>query len=413
MSLLDVISIGGQGRGARAGRERGTADTVDVAGFADCRARVLDAEGAAGFEGEWRALGRRSLEPNFCYEPEFALAAARHLGDAGQLRFIFVWQTGIGSTSDQKLVGCFPVLLPEAGLTGSVLRLWTHPQVSTGAPLVDRDAAAFALDAFLALAAGLRAAPLAVLFPRLPAESRFAHLLQAALARQNLAATEMGRYERAALRLDDETDRGLSSKKRKELRRQHRRLAEQGELLEESLRDPHDVRQAVERFMALEANGWKGQAGSAFIQDVGRAAFLRAATRAFAAAGQLSVESLAVDGQPVALGLLVRQGTRAWFWKIAYDEAFAAYSPGVLLTLALAERARAEGVELIDSCAIGDHPMIDHLWRDRIAVADVLAPLSPRTRLRYGIVRAREIARRNLRARVKQAVYKLQGRTAS
>jgi hypothetical protein len=30
------------------------------------------------------------------------------------------------------------------------------------------------------------------------------------------------------------------------------------------------------------------------------------------------------------------------------------------------------GVELVDSCAIPDHPMINRIWRDRIRIADVL-----------------------------------------
>ena len=63
----------------------------------------------------------------------------------------------------------------------------------------------------------------------------------------------------------------------------------------------------------------------------------------------------------------------AWLGKIAFDEAFAKYSPGVLQILDATESLFAEGgIALVDSCAIPDHPMIDNIWRDRIAMADVL-----------------------------------------
>ena len=41
------------------------------------------------------------------------------------------------------------------------------------------------------------------------------------------------------------------------------------------------------------------------------------------------------DGHPVAASITLRSGNAAWFWKIAYDEAFARASPGVQLTLDL------------------------------------------------------------------------------
>ena len=45
------------------------------------------------------------------------------------------------------------------------------------------------------------------------------------------------------------------------------------------------------------------------------------------------LDALTVDGRPVAMGIVLRSRDRAFFWKIAYDEAFAAQSPGVQLAL--------------------------------------------------------------------------------
>ena len=68
----------------------------------------------------------------------------------------------------------------------------------------------------------------------------------------------------------------------------------------------------------------------------------------------------------------MRSGTSAWFWKIAYDEEVARASPGVQLTLDVTERCSPQPDILhADSCATADHPMIDHLWRERLALADL------------------------------------------
>ena len=58
-------------------------------------------------------------------------------------------------------------------------------------------------------------------------------------------------------------------------------------------------------------------------------------------------------------------GRHAYSFKTAYDEDYARFSPGVLLqreNLALLEQ---DGFEWADSCASPDHPMIDHIWRER------------------------------------------------
>ncbi len=79
-----------------------------------------------------------------------------------------------------------------------------------------------------------------------------------------------------------------------------------------------------------------------------------------------------LDGVAVAAGIVLRSGRRAFFWKIAFDEEFAAFSPGVLLTREIAKHLAAGGeVDLVDSCAAPDHPMIDHVWPGRLEFVDL------------------------------------------
>ena len=80
-----------------------------------------------------------------------------------------------------------------------------------------------------------------------------------------------------------------------------------------------------------------------------------------------------LDGRAIAAIVTLRSGDAAWCWKIAYDEAFARYSPGVQLLLDVTEALLADPrIARADSCATPDHPMIDHIWRERLSLSDRL-----------------------------------------
>ncbi len=86
-----------------------------------------------------------------------------------------------------------------------------------------------------------------------------------------------------------------------------------------------------------------------------------------------------------------------WFWKIAYDEAHARSSPGVQLSLDLTEQFLAdESLARVDSCATADHPMIDHLWRERLALTDLLIAPSRAALTQFRFARPLETLRRAL-----------------
>ena len=87
------------------------------------------------------------------------------------------------------------------------------------------------------------------------------------------------------------------------------------------------------------------------------------------------------------------------------------YSPGVQLTLALSRRLLIEArMNLADSCAAQDHPMIDRLWPDRLEFTD-LALASPAAGGRlFGASVALERAAPKLREAVKRTALPLLGR---
>jgi CelD/BcsL family acetyltransferase involved in cellulose biosynthesis len=168
----------------------------------------------------------------------------------------------------------------------------------------------------------------------------------------------------------------LGAKKLKELRRQRNRLAEHGAIHFDVARTAEDVGSAVEIFLNLEASGWKAKRGTALMQDDGDAGFVRRAAVALAETGQCEIVTLRAGDTPVAAAVVLRHQDRAFYFKLGIDERFARLSPGVQLTLDLTRHLCADpAIAMADSTAGADHPMINPIWRGRLAIGDVLIPL--------------------------------------
>jgi CelD/BcsL family acetyltransferase involved in cellulose biosynthesis len=335
---------------------------------------------------EWRALAGRALEPNVFYEPAFALAAVSVFGHgvgAG-----LVWSR----TTPARLLGFFPARIERRhyGLPLPVLVGWTHPYAPFGAPLVDRDKAEAVLGAWLDHVAQAPHLPDIMLLPYLPTEGALAQALDAVLVRRGGQSKFFAQHRRALLapagERNDYLDQSLGHKKRKELRRQRKRLGDGGTVTSTSVGDPAAVSRALDDFFALEAAGWKGRAGTAAQGHAGIAQFMTAAVAALAAEGKAQVARLSVDAKPIAALVTLRSADTAWCWKIAYDESFARGSPGVQILLDVTQ-VLLDDVSLAraDSCATADHPMIDHVWRERLALADRLLCVDPSKPLAFAL----------------------------
>ena len=145
--------------------------------------------------------------------------------------------------------------------------------------------------------------------------------------------------------------------------------------------DGADLEAAFERFVALEATGWKsggagaagtagataGGRGTAIAHDRAALGFYRALLRPRAPGLAPTIVELELDGRTVAAQLALRTGTALHLLKIAYDESLAAASPGSLLLDSLIARAPGEGltrVSLVTSPAWAArwHPVVRPAW---------------------------------------------------
>ena len=346
------------------------------------RARVPVASSLSALESvpipAWTALAARAIEPNACYLPSWAIPVSRHArGRSGALAL-----TAFDRAAPDRLTGLMPVRWARRALSLPVpLLVSWNAYAPFAAPLLDRDCAIDAASALLdaARTAGARA----LLLQHIPTGGAAYAAILAALERRGLTPNILRSFRRAGLdaRSDAETVlRGaLSAKKLKELRRQRHRLEDTGRVSFDVASTPGQIGPALEAFLALEASGWKGERGTALALHPGDAAFIREAAPALAGRGQFEIVSLARNGATLASGLILRDAGRAFFFKIAMDENEARTSPGVQLTLDLTRHLCADpAIAFADSTADGEHPMIDHIWRERIEIADLFVPLSRR-----------------------------------
>jgi CelD/BcsL family acetyltransferase involved in cellulose biosynthesis len=349
----------------------------------------------------WRELAGRAAESNVFYDPAFALAAAPVFGRGVEV--VLVWSAG----SPRRLLGLFPfeVATHRYGAKLPLLIGWTHRFAPLGTPLVDREACAQAVAALIDHVAGDDSLPKFLLLPLLNETGPVAAAIAAAIAQGSGMCARFGRHQRAMLKPADDRvnyiERAIGRKRRKELGRQRRRIADAGTVNFELATTPAAVAAALPDFFALERGGWKGNAGTAIAQHSDIRRFVETAIMDLAARGQARVARLTCRSRPIACAVMLTSADATWGWKIAYDEDFARGSPGVQIYLDLTDALLADpAFGFADSCATSDHPMIDHLWRERLDIGDWL--IAPRQGATFALVRRLEAARRHVVATLRK-----------
>ena len=259
---------------------------------------------------------------------------------------------------------------------------WQHSQAFLGSPLAREDATEAEWEALLR---GVRDSG-ADSWIATALDGASARRLEAAASNLGLPTCRFHDHRRAVTRRrerDDYAQLTVSGKNRKELRRLRRRLATEAGAADtvDLARDasPADVRAAARLFLDLESSGWKGEDGGAMAVRSEEALFFEDACEALAARGDLQLLSLRTgSGEPAAMAVNIRAGRTLSTWKIAYDERFATYSPGVQLTLDGFAAFHESGADLLDSCAVPGHVMAERLHADRRRVATVAVGLGSR-----------------------------------
>ena len=310
----------------------------------------------------WDALAEQASEPNPFYESWYLLPSLRHLGsDVAILRFV------LGG----RLAGLMPIVRPARYYRYPFPHLanWLHPNMFCGAPLVAQGCEVAFWQAALTWTDAQPGAALFLHLRDLPLNGPLHAALEGVLATGRRQAEIVHREARAMLASDLSPqaywDASLSGKKRKELRRQANRLADEGTVAITRTTEVEGLDAWCRQFLALEQAGWKGEAGSALACDPATSAVLCESLAGAAERGRLERLTLTLDGRPIAMLASFLTPPGAFSFKTAFDERFARYSPGVLLQQANLDILDHPQVRWTDSCAAADHPMIDHIWRER------------------------------------------------
>lgn len=380
----------------------------------DARVAELSDEGMS----EWAALADRALEPNPFNDPRFLVPAARTLPEAAELRVLFVTRgeqlVGAWAFTREKKYAGIPIPHLSTGGTFMVGTVpWRHP-------VVDRDDPASTLAAMLEGLAGVGLPGLLDL-QHIPADGPLAHALAEAIRRvdgsvrvrsrsswplvvpsaDDIPAPDAMGDVRALL-----SPPSVTGTRRKKAMRSIRYLEDAvGAPL--SVEDWSDRPDAAERYMDLQAAGWKGDVsrGGAAMRVSGRAGWFSEMSAGFQASGHLIALAMMAGDRPLYISMYLQGGDTLYGLYDAYEEEFAKFSPGRIGRSATRNAALTRsGVRVLDPCVGAWSPEDENVYRQtRPQVSLIVADRRMTPRL---VLNATPIARRgrDLAARAVNAV---------
>jgi len=255
------------------------------------------------------------------------------------------------------------------------LSLWKYSQCFLSTPLIRSGYEDECFDKFFAWvdSAGEIGTMLQINYVR--GDGLFYEHLSRYLAKRRRPIDQVS-YQRALLHSsldgDEYIRQALSSKSRREFQRQGRRLEDRGELKTTLLQPGDDIDIWIEQLLELEERGWKGRAGTALAAQAHHKAFYFDVMRSAFKRGKLLMEKLTLNDKPIAMRSTFISGRCSYGMKIAYDEKYHKFSPGVQLEFEVIKRTLANPeISWMDSCAEPNHPMFDRLWSEKRLIRHV------------------------------------------
>ena len=249
-------------------------------------------------EEAWRDLAARSVEPNPFYEADFLGPACRHLRNGRGVVLLVAEEAG-------RFHACLPVhsVNLSASVSPPVIPSWRHLYGCLGTPLVAPERSVEALSCLLITLRGAGAWPRVVVLELFGDDGPVATYIRLAADALGLVVHPYASGERAVLKPQAEEADALPArvgKERQAKARQWRRLC--ADWADPAVTDRAKDRDGSTNFLAIEASGWKGKAGTALASQARDAAFYREVAARFRASGRLRLYSLEAGGKTLAIG---------------------------------------------------------------------------------------------------------------
>lgn len=325
----------------------------------------------------WTGLESRAAEPNVYLSPHFVLPALRHL-DAS-LRPVIAWiEAGTGAARELVGVGVFRRSPGSRSFPWPHLSAYLSCHSFLGGLLLEAERLDAAVAALMRAIGGLSPWQGLVL-PKTDCDGPLARALARQTDRRGLSMLSLGPQERAMLdmsRCGEDMLRELLGKKLNEINRCRRRLAEMGELSWHCLGQGEPLpASAVENFLHLEHQGWKGESGTSVRAVPAEEAFFREMVARFDAEGRALFTELRLDGRAIASTCNFISGTMGFAFKVGWDPELRKFGPGMLNEIEFIRqgRERCPQLTMFESGASSDS-FISKLWPGRRELGALLVP---------------------------------------
>ncbi len=323
----------------------------------------------------WTALESRAIEPNAYLSPHFVLPALRHL-DAG-MRPVLAWIEERGSRTLMG-VGVFRRSPGTRSFPWPHLSAYLSCHSFLGGLLLDAEQIDGAVAALMRGLGGLSISQGLVL-PKTDCDGPLAQALARHLEPRGLPMLKLGPQERAMLDMSacgEDMLRDLLGKKINEVNRCRRRLAEMGELSWHCFgQDGPLPEAAIENFLHLEHQGWKGESGTSVRSVPAEEAFFREMVARFDAEGRALFTELHLNGRAIASTCNFISGTMGFAFKVGWDPELRKFGPGMLNEIEFIRqgRERCPQLTMFESGASSDS-FISKLWPGRRHLGALLVP---------------------------------------
>lgn len=229
-------------------------------------------------------------------------------------------------------------------------------------------------------------------FPLFPLGSPLSFLLNDECDRQHLKPVTRDHFLRASVSTHErDPSSGVSPARLKSLARGRRILERYGNVQLEIKAGSRLDDEAVERFLFLEAAGWKGRANVALLSNSVEADSFRRLSSRLMQDDRLRFAELRTAQEVVASLCLFRSESDYYAFKIGWNPDYERCCPGFLLAHMLRSNIKnIEDCERIDGCA-RQGSFLDHVWESRKEIGTIIFPTT-----RWGSVaaqRSHEVSR--------------------
>lgn len=316
---------------------------------------------------QWRELENSALESNIYLSPDFILPSLQYLSENTNPIFIFIFQE---SEPHAKMVfaAIFEEITPTLKHPFKILSSYTTAHSFLSGVLVDAALYEPTLDTF---------------FRYWSTQKRWQALdfwwhwsntfqdqqVKASTERCNLKWIPIRQQERAAIFTQDYTApiTKVSKNLLKNITKKRKQLASLGDVEYRYIIDSQLMPQAIQSFLELEHQGWKGRNETSLLSHPEQSAFFSSMTLTLAQQNKVIFTEMRMSGRVIASTVNYISGKAFFAFKTAREESLDQYSLGILNEIALIEKIpeALSNFHIFDSGSETGSYM-DNIWKDKI-----------------------------------------------